>query len=773
MIDNVNKSPLLAQQFVDYNNDVLQNKALPLSDSSGNGTYTQFAGGKVHIWLDLNENWANGKTTYSANQSGGGDYIAPEGEFAAVMSHELGHYENAPNDLAMENALHPTDPGYLTSLTALQLYGEGEATYNNFLVRKELISNGGIDSGVRATSAVVVGMYAEDAQYPTLTPDQRKVYLSGMAGNLQGTATVSGGKGNYWDFYYAQNVANHPGAKPAPASSSVDLMDMDKDGHYEECIVHNADGSDVITVDRDCSMYISNPNTTVYVANGITATLEGGGFTVNAGQGSTLWVGANGQVSPDSQLITVNSYGANVKLLNDSRLNIIGQGIGGVTHVDSWGGDNVGILGHSVEYHEHNISSGSNVWAGTNGTSTIGGNTSSGGDITISNEIGTITVLDNSSVNISNGDYGISPTVSSRAVYIQSNSYVWTDNSANEKYYMNGDHSQLDMWDYNSTIYQNGTNNLVNIRDTGDVVYSSGTGNKVNDYAPHANVYAQGQYQYVWIYDSTSTVYITYSTSSQGGAPAENYYYFWGFGGNSKSVTEKIKSGDSPVIDLMKESANPLDSNAAAVALKQLQYIINTDAHTTVTGTRWDSTTITWSFDLPPGNGENKVSPKYQAAIIDAFNAWTQATGIHFQQVKDGSFADVSIEFSNLNNRDTNLLGATSFNAENGRMKAGALIQLDKPSDVLLTPTGDGNFSYNGTDATLKQVAMHEIGHILGLGTNNDPASIEYYLLGSQNRNISNADLDVIYSIYPELGHSPAKIIGPSWSDADLPHLVK
>jgi len=48
---------------------------------------------------------------------------------------------------------------------------------------------------------------------------------------------------------------------------------------------------------------------------------------------------------------------------------------------------------------------------------------------------------------------------------------------------------------------------------------------------------------------------------------------------------------------------------------------------------------------------------------------------------------------------------------------------------------------YSGTDATLEQVMLHEIGHALGLGESTDPSSVMYYALTASNRALDSTDI--------------------------------
>ena len=81
-------------------------------------------------------------------------------------------------------------------------------------------------------------------------------------------------------------------------------------------------------------------------------------------------------------------------------------------------------------------------------------------------------------------------------------------------------------------------------------------------------------------------------------------------------------------------------------------------------------------------------------------------------------------------------------------MLSDAIIRLEDPSQNPLTPNTDGNAIYSGTEATLSQVLLHEIGHALGLADNSDPHSIMYYQATAGNRTLDATDLSGIQALY-------------------------
>ena len=79
---------------------------------------------------------------------------------------------------------------------------------------------------------------------------------------------------------------------------------------------------------------------------------------------------------------------------------------------------------------------------------------------------------------------------------------------------------------------------------------------------------------------------------------------------------------------------------------------------------------------------------------------------------------------------------------------SGATIELEDPTQDALIAGSNGTQTYTGTNATLEQALLHEIGHALGLADDTDSSSIMYYELTSSNRTLDSTDLAGIKSLY-------------------------
>jgi predicted Zn-dependent protease len=175
----------------------------------------------------------------------------------------------------------------------------------------------------------------------------------------------------------------------------------------------------------------------------------------------------------------------------------------------------------------------------------------------------------------------------------------------------------------------------------------------------------------------------------------------------------------------------------------RLQLAIDTGAKSTVTGARFHDDTISWGF----APSQHATSAEV-AAASNAFAAWAAASGLRFVEAAANQPTDITVDFKRLNTANTGVVGLTSSSSVGGYGKPGALIQLEDPTETPLVADSSGQLVYSGTEATLTQVLMHEIGHALGLGDNADPTSVESYYLGTSNRTISQSDSDAIHYLY-------------------------
>ena len=170
-------------------------------------------------------------------------------------------------------------------------------------------------------------------------------------------------------------------------------------------------------------------------------------------------------------------------------------------------------------------------------------------------------------------------------------------------------------------------------------------------------------------------------------------------------------------------------------------------------GPQWAAgATITWSLAAPIGKlaglFSGTVQSQYLAAIQQAFTTWAAASGLTFKQVDNASGADINIVWGALSSADSGVLGYTAYHAKIGLFQQGVTITLENPADDPLVGGANSNFTYAGTGVTLYQLALHEIGHALGLGESSLPSSIMFPELGASDTGLDASDISNIQQLY-------------------------
>jgi hypothetical protein len=178
--------------------------------------------------------------------------------------------------------------------------------------------------------------------------------------------------------------------------------------------------------------------------------------------------------------------------------------------------------------------------------------------------------------------------------------------------------------------------------------------------------------------------------------------------------------------------------------------------------TQAPSRPITWSFAASTYSGDSAhpfssfiTAADEQAVIEQAFQDWSAASGLGFEELPDSATAsgaaDIRLGWGNLGTGSgTEQIGSTyySYLGVGNAIAPDVLVRLEDPADVPLVPGAGGALTYQGYNATLLQVALHEIGHALGLGHSTDPDAVMYATAGASNRALDGSDMAGARALY-------------------------
>jgi hypothetical protein len=149
-------------------------------------------------------------------------------------------------------------------------------------------------------------------------------------------------------------------------------------------------------------------------------------------------------------------------------------------------------------------------------------------------------------------------------------------------------------------------------------------------------------------------------------------------------------------------------------------------------GAKWGSPelgtaggTVTWAVD-------DSISRAELQSINAAFAEWSEVANIQFQQVASTAESDIDFANSALDGAG-NVLGVTGFSYTGGQLQS-ADIKFD---------SGD---NLSGSDFSL--VAIHEIGHAIGLGHYNDDDAVMNSFANFDLTGLEQSDIDGIVALY-------------------------
>lgn len=189
--------------------------------------------------------------------------------------------------------------------------------------------------------------------------------------------------------------------------------------------------------------------------------------------------------------------------------------------------------------------------------------------------------------------------------------------------------------------------------------------------------------------------------------------------------------------------------------------------HFAFEGPVWAGHTITWSlatsnyggtFDLahPFSHSIDPVGQAAEVAVIQqAFARWSGVANITFTQIPDaaspGQAADIRVGWGNLVTGGGGEIGQAAYQFIGNNFSSDAIVRLEDPAITALDADAAviGGLKYHGFSSTLYQVAVHEIGHALGLDHSTDSRAVMFPTAqGVTNQDLDASDIAGIQALY-------------------------
>ena len=185
-------------------------------------------------------------------------------------------------------------------------------------------------------------------------------------------------------------------------------------------------------------------------------------------------------------------------------------------------------------------------------------------------------------------------------------------------------------------------------------------------------------------------------------------------------------------------------------------------------GVRWEidplvhqvGSTVTWSIATTNFLADYVsfdafiTNQAFEDVIRAAFDAWELVTNIDFIETSDSASVDVRIGYEDLDGAG-GTLGVANYSWDYTDTLVESFISFDLSETwhFLTTPSGSGTSAY--------LVALHEIGHVLGIGHSSDSGSVMAPYLNSSLTGLTQDDILAVQAIYgvPETGNqAPSSI---------------
>lgn len=170
--------------------------------------------------------------------------------------------------------------------------------------------------------------------------------------------------------------------------------------------------------------------------------------------------------------------------------------------------------------------------------------------------------------------------------------------------------------------------------------------------------------------------------------------------------------------------------------------------------------TSNYSADLNYLSFSQSLPTQYVPLLQAAENIWELIANVTFTTVPDTAetgtgttgdhVPDIRVGLAMLHSSTMNFLGQTIYSSDGqDHFRPDTLLAVEDPSETAVTALQDGDYRYTGTQETVFQDFLHQLGYAIGLSDNpNDPSSIMYGTFSSQNVLPDSQDIAAIQQLY-------------------------
>ncbi len=158
-----------------------------------------------------------------------------------------------------------------------------------------------------------------------------------------------------------------------------------------------------------------------------------------------------------------------------------------------------------------------------------------------------------------------------------------------------------------------------------------------------------------------------------------------------------------------------------------------------LSGQSWAGSTVTWYFGGLNG---------YRTEILEAFARWDLEIDLDFTEASSAAAADIVLDFSYLDGAyGTVGLTSYSYSLPSNNFTGNTTITFDSGDTWTWSAAAD-SYVLGNTTITLYEVALHEIGHAIGLDHPTNNATVMYYSANGSATDLTADDIAGAQSIY-------------------------